>query len=284
MPPLVALATAESLPIAAMDSSLLTACIAETGFHVDEPVWSDTSVDWGQYEAVVIGSTWDYHTRLDEFLAWVNRVNNMTRVYNLPKFIEWNSRKTYLNEMATAGMNVIPTLKIRPDSHYTLDRLMRLLPAERLLIKPLVGAGAHGIRVFDPGDQDAFAAAKEEGEFLVQPYLSTIETEGEISMIMIDGQYSHSVLKRPKQGDFRVQEEWGGSVDLWQASEAEIEIASIAMAILPERPLYARVDLVWLNDKPAIMEMELIEPDLYLRHATGSAEALASTLAQRIRG
>jgi glutathione synthase/RimK-type ligase-like ATP-grasp enzyme len=284
MPPLVALATAESLPIAPMDSSLLTACIAETGFHVDEPVWSDASVDWGQYEAVVIGSTWDYHTRLDEFLAWVNRVNNMTRVYNLPKFIEWNSRKTYLNEMAAAGMNVIPTLKIRPDSHYTLDRLMKLLPAERLLIKPLVGAGAYGIKVFDPGDEEAFAAAKEGGEFLVQPYLSTIETEGEISMIMIDGQYSHSVLKRPKDGDFRVQEEWGGSVDLWQASDAEIEVASIAMAILPERPLYARVDLVWLQDKPAVMELELIEPDLYLRHSTGSAEALASTLAQRIRG
>jgi glutathione synthase/RimK-type ligase-like ATP-grasp enzyme len=278
----VALATADTLPIEAMDAALVAAALDQRGIAVDQPVWSDPSVDWNSYDAVVVGSTWDYHRRLEEYLVWVEKVNNATRLYNPPKFIQWNSRKTYLNEMAVAGMNVIPTLKIRPASHYTLDRLMGLLGTERLVTKPLVGAGAEGIRIFDSSEGDAFLEAKATGEFLAQPYLGAIETEGEISLIMIDGTYSHAVLKKPATGDYRVQEEHGGSVDPWQASDAEIEVAAIAMAILPERPLYARVDLVWINDRPAVMELELIEPDLYLRWHSPSVGAFADALAARM--
>lgn len=280
--PRVALVTASSLPLPAADAPLLADALAAEGLEVEQPVWDDADAVWPSYDAVVIGSTWDYHHRLDEFLGWVDKVNSATLLFNIPKFINWNCRKNYINNLAVAGINVIPSLKITPSSHYSLTRLMPYLGADKLVMKPLVGASAEGIEVFQAGDAEAFEALKKKGDHLAQPFVNAITSEGEISITMVDGEICHAVRKSAAAGDFRVQEEHGGTVEVVEPTEAQIELAAIVNWVLFDKPLYARVDMVEYKDRPALMELELIEPDLHLRHAPETAGKLAKALAARI--
>lgn len=278
----IALATGADMPIPAADAPLLEAAFQEMGCGVEHPVWSDPAVDWAAYDAVLPSSTWDYHDHLDDFLAWADRVNGITRLFNTPKTLGWNSRKNYINRFAVAGVKVVPSLVIRPTSHYTLQRLRMFLGAERLVMKPVVGAGAQGIVVLDPEDEAGYQEVKAGGEYIAQPFLDSVH-QGETSLTMIEGKLSHAVKKLPKSGDFRVQEEWGGSIEHHVPTEFEQEMGGILMWMLAEMPLYARVDMVEFEGRPALMELELIEPDLHLRHCAGSAEALARATLARIK-
>lgn len=278
-----ALVTAESLPIPAADAPLLTAALEAEGFAAATPAWSCPETAWEEFDLVVVGSTWDYHTRVDEFLAWADRVNNATTVLNAPSFLHWNARKTYLNQLAGAGIHVIPTLKVGPESRYNLARLSRYLDCDDLVMKPVVGAGASGLVRLNLGQEDLFQELKATQEFLVQPFVPSI-LDGEISLTMIDGKLSHAVRKAAKEGDYRVQEEHGGTIADHNPSEAEQELAGIALWVLPSIPLYARVDMVEFKDRPALMELELIEPDLHLRYAPDSAAALASAAKAKLSG
>lgn len=277
-----ALVTAESLPIPAADAPLLAAALEAEGFEAATPAWSCQETAWEEFDLVLVGSAWDYHTRVDEFLAWADRVNNATTVLNAPSFLHWNARKTYLNQLAGAGIHVIPTLKVGPDSRYNLARLSRYLDCEDLIMKPVVGAGASGLLRLEVSQESLFQEAKASGEFLVQPFIPSIH-EGEVSLTMIDGKLSHAVRKVAREGDFRVQEEHGGTIIQHEASEDEQELAGIAMWVLPSMPLYARVDMIEFKGRPALMELELIEPDLHLRHQPESASALAKAAKARLQ-
>lgn len=274
--PRAALVTAESLPIPAADSPLIVSALESEGFEVETPAWSNPTTVWEEFDLVIIGSAWDYHLRLEEFLAWTQKVNNATLLLNNPGFVEWNCRKTYLNQLAGSGINVIPTLKISPTSHYTLDRLLKYLDTEEVILKPVVGAGASGLVKLHEGQEEEYQAAKALGDHLAQPFIPSI-VDGEISLTMIGGEFSHSVRKVPQLGEIRVQEEHGGSIVSHEATGEEQEMAGIAMWVLPSLPLYARVDMVEFKGRPALMELELIEPDLHLRYSPESAEKLAKT-------
>lgn len=274
--PRAALVTAESLPIPAADSPLIVSALESEGFEVGTPAWSNPATVWEEFDLVIIGSAWDYHLRLDEFLAWTQKVNNATLLLNNPGFVEWNCRKTYLNQLAGSGINVIPTLKIGPTSHYTLDRLLKYLDTEEVILKPVVGAGASGLVKLHEGQEEEYQAAKASGDHLAQPFIPSI-VDGEISLTMIGGEFSHSVRKVPQLGEIRVQEEHGGSIVGHEATGEEQEMAGIAMWVLPSPPLYARVDMVEFKGRPALMELELIEPDLHIRYSPESAEKLART-------
>jgi len=276
-----AVVTADSLALPAADAPLIVEAFEAEGFSVETPPWSCQETAWEEFDLVLVGSAWDYHTRVDEFLAWADRVNNATTVLNSPSFLHWNARKTYLNQLAGAGIHVVPNLKVGPDSRYNLARLSRYLDCEQLVMKPVVGAGASGIVRLEVGQEELFEATKATGEFLVQPFISAIY-DGEVSLTMIDGKMSHAVRKIARDGDFRVQEEHGGSIVAHEASDAEQELAGIAMWVLPSAPLYARVDMIAFKGRPALMELELIEPDLHLRHSAESAQALAASAKARL--
>ncbi len=280
--PRAALVTAESLPIPAADAPLILSALEAEGFEVSNPAWSDPAAVWEEFDLVLIGSAWDYHLRLDEFLAWTQKVNNATLLLNNPGFIEWNCRKTYLNQLAVSGINVIPTLKIAPSSHYTLDRLLKYLDTEEVIMKPTVGAGASGLVKLHNGQEEEYQAIKALGDHLAQPFIPSI-VDGEISLTMINGEFSHAVRKVPRLGEIRVQEEHGGSIISHEATGEEQEMAGIAMWVLPSLPLYARVDMVEFKGRPALMELELIEPDLHIRFSPESAEKLAKAAKEKLK-
>lgn len=281
----IALATCAELPGLDPDEQLLLEPLRALGVDAQPAVWDDATVDWAAFDLVVIRSTWDYTARRDEFLAWARSV---PRIVNPAAVLAWNTDKHYLNDLAAAGVPVVPTLWLEPGR--TVD-----LPAEgRHVLKPAIGAGSVDAALFDLSIEDEAALARAHAERLlvagqtvmVQPYLELIERGGEAALMFFGGTYSHAAIKGPMltgqsemvAGLYRAE-----VIKPRVASATELEIAHVALAAAPipaEQLAYARVDLVPGPDgKPVVIELELTEPSLFLGQAAGSAERLAMVLA-----
>lgn len=279
----LALATAAELPKPDPESHLLVAACRQLGVEADLLPW-DGETDWGAYPLVVIRTPWDYHRRLASFLAWCRDVEAETRLVNPLSVIAWNSHKRYLAELARAGLPTVPTLYLEAGSADGTARL-RSCGWSEVVMKPAVSIGAIGAlrTLADSGAaRSHLAGLLAAGDVLVQPFLESIGTEGEISLIFFAGIYSHAIRKRPKPGDYRVQDLYGGTVHPCRPRPEEIEVAAAALAAAPGLTAYARVDLVHLAGHPVVMELELIEPELFLAAAPGAALAFAETLLGRI--
>jgi glutathione synthase/RimK-type ligase-like ATP-grasp enzyme len=198
--------------------------------------------------------------------------------------IAWNSEKTYLRELAEAGVPTVPTVWVERGSDIDLDELLREEGWDEAVVKPVVDLGARNLRRARAGEQsDALASVLRRGPAMVQPFLPSLEKDGELSLIYVNGGLTHAVRKRAAPGDFRVQSIWGGTVERAEPSSADEEIAEQALAQLEETPLYARVDLVTGRDGAThLIELELIEPNLYLTQHPPAAEALAAAALLRI--
>jgi len=244
--------------------------------HVAVAVPWDTAQDWGAFELVVIRSTWDYFDRLEEFLGWVDRVAAMTRIINSPGVIRWNSHKGYLAELGAAGVPVVDSLALPRGA---ADAESRLLAAgwPEVVIKPAVDGGARlalKTSASAPEAADHLRTLVAAGDTIVQPYLPSVE-RGETSMFFFSGAFSHAVRKVPKPGDYRVQALHGGSEESHEPTASERRVAHEALALVPGDVAYARVDFVEVDGEPTLMELELIEPDLFLRMAPGSVGRFA---------
>ncbi len=278
----VALATCERPPVPDADAERLVPALAERGVEAELAVWSDPGVDWPAYDLVTISSTWDYHERLEDFLGWLRRAGEATRMENPPALVEWNIDKRYLRELAEAGVPVVPTVWVEAESAGGAVREAIARGWEELVVKPTVDLGAARLARTDPlGARRAIAAIAEDrradGQIMVQPFLESLTEEGELSLVYFGGEPSHSVRKRPAEGDFRVQEQYGGRYEPTEPEPEAREIAAAAMERVRARldgeaPPYARVDLVRDPDGClCVTELELIEPSLYL-HVVGEAE------------
>lgn len=278
--PEITLVTAADLP-AQQDTGLLAAALAQRGVQAAVVAW-DEPRDWSEVPLVVLRTPWDYFHRLEEFLAWVGRVERRTRLLNPPAVVRWNCHKSYLLHLAEQGVPILPTRLLSRASD------LRTLAAEtgELVVKPAVGISALGARR-GRGDDPALVRHVEgllaAGDVLVQPFAPDVEVQGEVSLIYFAGAFSHAVRKRPAAGDFRVQDDYGGTVHPYEPTASELEVAVAALAETPEPTTYARVDLIQFAGKPAVMELEVIEPELFLRYAPGSAERLAETLKRTLR-
>jgi hypothetical protein len=254
------------------DDRLLIPAFARRGVRAVPVVW-DAEVDWLQFERVVIRSCWDYHLRLREFLEWVEHLERLgVRLSNSARLIRWNAAKTYLKELNRRGVRIPPTVWI--DGHEELDAvaLLRTKGWPSAVAKPIVSASAHGLkRVF--ADQPTSIR----GPAMVQPFLSEVPDLGEWSLVFIGGEYSHAVLKRAAPGEFRVQSEYGGETTEAGPVPSMVGTARKILASLDEWPDYARVDGILCGDEFVLMELELIEPVLFLklgRAADRFAEAI----------
>jgi glutathione synthase/RimK-type ligase-like ATP-grasp enzyme len=239
----------------------------------------DSGEEWGAFDLVVIRSTWDYFDRLDEFVAWVEGVAAVTRIINGPSVIRWNSHKGYLAELGAAGIPVVPSLELSQGADNPAARMLATGWPE-VVIKPAVDGGARlalKTPAASPEAADHLRALVAAGDVIVQPYVSSVE-QGETSLFFFGGTYSHAVRKVPKPGDYRVQALHGGSEEVHEPSAAERELAVAAMAHAPGEVAYARADFVEVDGRPTLMELELIEPDLFLRMAPGSVERFAATV------
>jgi hypothetical protein len=285
----VGLATFAALPQGFDGDLPLAAALEARGVDVSHAVWDDAGVDWRSFDRVVIRSVYDYSQRHEEFVAWARRIGD--RLRNRPEIVEWNSHKRYLGDLAAAGLPVIPTTYVEPG-----DPLPEL--SGTVVVKPAVSAGGRDSGRFGPGAHDA--ALELLGELsgrgrtaMVQPFQESIETAGEAALVYFGGELSHTLRKGAVLPADRVAPQVealpGHSAaeamfdpDLVRAapaSAAELELGERVIGFLRERfgtaPLYARVDCV---AAPAVMEIELIEPNFYFEQAPGSEELLAAAL------
>lgn len=276
-PKRVALLTLEDRGSFVIDDAHAVEALARRGWQADEVPWRREAA-WGEYACAVVRTTWDYQKDLEAFLRALERIAAVTPLWNPLEVIRWNVRKTYLRELAAKGVRVVPTKFGRGAA---LDEL-RALQGPHVL-KPAIGANADDTFVLDGAQSQAELAAVAnrfaDREWMLQPFVNAVRTEGEHSLFYFLHRYSHAVLKQPKAGDFRVQEEHGARISP-EAPAADLRAAADAvMATLGQPLLQARVDLVRLEDgAPAVMELELIEPSLYFREDAGAPGRFADAL------
>jgi glutathione synthase/RimK-type ligase-like ATP-grasp enzyme len=236
------------------------------------------AVPWTEFEGpegfdlVLPLVTWGYHLRLPEWLAFLDRAEaEGWPMVNPPRLLRWNSDKAYLAELGRKGIASVPTLEVDHLNEAALTAAHGVLGSEQLVIKPPVSAAAWGTYRLGAGEP---VPTEVHGQrMLVQPWLGAVVEEGEYSLILLGGRYSHCVAKRPKAGDFRVQPDHGGTTEPAELPEGALAIAEAALAAAPAAATYARVDLIRGNDGGLqLMELELIEPALFL-HCVPEAKA-----------
>ena len=283
----VALATYSLAPTLAPDDQLLIPALASRAIRGEPVIWSDDAALWTAFDAVVVRSCWDYHLRFPEFVAWLNRLDaSGVAVWNSAALIRWNADKRYLLDLARRGVATIPTMIVPRGHGGDVESFALAEGWKRFVLKPAVSASGyetHALRTpLDAVGRDAIAGVTTLGDALLQPFVEEVGQHGEYSFTFIDGAFSHATIKRAAEGEFRVQTEHGGSVEAIQAPRALIEHASQVLAALPERPLYARVDGVARGSAFLLMELELIEPNLFLGESPGAAERLAEGISRRL--
>lgn len=268
------------------EDRLIADALKEQGLAVTRISWSDKHFDWSRCRYALFRTTWDYFERFEEFMSWMKATSEKLTFINSAKLAEWNLDKHYLQKLSKAELPVVPTVFAEPGSTPELRQIMKELQLDEVVIKPAVsGAGRHTYRVSSDDVEKyehIFSQLTSSETMLIQPFVHSILKKGEISLMIFGGKYSHSVLKVAKPGEFRVQDDFGGTVHDYEPDFEAINLAEKAVDACPEPPLYARVDLVWFQDKWHLGELELIEPELFFRKKSGSATMLAKAIAASI--
>jgi glutathione synthase/RimK-type ligase-like ATP-grasp enzyme len=262
------------------DAPLLLAALGALRIEATTVAWADDTVDWARFDATVIRSTWDYPMAHARFLAWASRVPNLV---NPADVVTWNSDKRYLAELAAAGVPTIPTT-------YATSGADAVLPAGPVVVKPTVAGGSRGAARFDGHDHDRARAhvdalAALDLEAMVQPLVASVAADGETDVVVIDGSVSHAVVKHAPIGLEATDEPTGPTrVAVVDPDAAQRQLVDQVLSALPfDAPLcYARVDLVALASGPAVIEVELIEPFLFLGEDPDAAHRLATAIAARV--
>ena len=254
--------------------------MAQCGWQVSHVSWRKEHVDWSQYEAVIIRSTWDYQDDADAFVTVLETIEKSgTLLLNSLNVVKWNINKNYLREVQVHGAEIVPTLWLERFDFSLVEGYFEHFETEQIVIKPSISANADNTFWLKKGD---FLQKKQElqeslknRQLMVQPFIQSIVDQGEYSLFYFAGEYSHSIIKTPKSGDFRVQEEHGGQLTSISPSEELLTAANKALQTIPEKVLYARVDLVEHQGVFKIMEIELIEPSLYFNLDASAAMKFA---------
>jgi len=264
----IALVTCAALPHLYEDDLLLVPALAALELAGGPCVWNDPAVDWPSFDAIVIRSPWDYFERVTEFRAWLQaRVAGRALLCNAADVLAWNFDKRYLEELASAGVSVVPTLCIARGEQPDLASLARARGWNEVVIKPAISGGAYRTHRFRIEEVGAYAAeiAGILGDrgLLMQPFLPEI-AEGELSLLFFDGVFSHAVRKRPRPGDYRVQVQYGGTTEAVDVTATLVERARACVLAAPSLPVYARVDGVIKDGQFLLMELEVFEPLMFL--------------------
>ncbi|HEU4785997.1 MAG TPA: hypothetical protein VFS57_01265 [Gemmatimonadaceae bacterium] len=283
----IALATYDRAPGLAPDDRLLIPALERLGIRAEPAIWSDRTIHWRAFDAVIIRSCWDYHVRFAQFEAWLDALQaDSVPLWNPASMVRWNADKRYLLDLAGRGVATIPTM-IAMRGH--ADAVESLAAAEgwtRFVIKPAISASGYetfALRMpLDDASRTVIARVAGLGTVLVQPFADEIARSGELSFTFFDGAFSHATIKRARPGEFRVQTEHGGTVDSIGVEPALIGQAAAVVRSLDERPLYARVDGITRGDAFLLMELELIEPNVFMSYSDNAAERFARAIAQRL--
>jgi glutathione synthase/RimK-type ligase-like ATP-grasp enzyme len=259
------------------DDRLLIDALRRRGVDAVAVAWSDDA-DWGSFDLAVLRSTWDYVDRLPEFLGALSSIEaHGCRVRNPLDAVRWNSDKRYLDALAGWGVPVVPVIRATTTDPDAVLRAVVAAGWEDLVVKPSVGVGGSGVvRLPAAGLSDHLRSVRD--EMLVQPFASAVVDEGEYSFVVIGGRVSHVLRKRPAAGDFRAHGIYGGSVAPHEPAAEDLAEVRDLFARLPFDLDYARIDVIRFDGRLAVLELELIEPILYLSLAPDSADRLAAAI------
>ena len=278
----IAFATHRALPQLSEDDRLAAHELRAQGAAIESAVWDSPLVDWSQYDAVVMRSTWDYHLRRTDFEHWLAHLDAVgAAVFNPTSLVRWNIDKHYLGDLATRGVPIAPTMFLERGGS-SLDQLFAELEWTDVVIKPTIAAGGHDTRRVsvrhDKADAEWFQQVHAAHDLMVQPFFEEIVTRGEWSFVFLAGQYSHAVLRMAAPGEFRRQHENGGSIIADNPRGLIIQQAELVTGQLPNGWLYVRVDGFERNGSLVITEVELIEPSLFLAQHPSAPRRFATAI------
>lgn len=239
------------------------ACLAE-GIQLEARIWDSPDFDPSLYDAVVIGTTWDYMEKPDQFGGVLAECAARSKLLNPLPTVMWNKRKTYLKDLEARGAPMIPTVWARKADEATIAAAFETLECEDIVVKPVMGAGAWRQARVKKGEALPQANHLPPAEAMIQPFLPSVSEEGEYAFLFFNREFSHCALKRPAKGDYRVQSEYGGFEAVHTPSAEELALAKAVIDSVEGDLLYARVDMLrGLDGRLALIELELIEPYLY---------------------
>jgi glutathione synthase/RimK-type ligase-like ATP-grasp enzyme len=271
------------------EDALLSNLLEELGISYELLAWSDPDVEWSRFTHVLIKSTWDYFDYYPEFLVWLDKLEALeTSVLNPVATLRWNSSKNYLLELKAKGYPCVAGQILPKGTTTTLQSLHDALGFETLVVKPLVSGGAKNTLKITRGAgkelEDKIASLLQEEDFLVQPYIPEIVAVGEYSLIFFNGVFSHAVLKSPAADDFRVQHYFGGTIQEITPDSKMLASAQALVTSFAKDSLYARVDGVVIEGVFHLMELELIEPYLFLGLSEKAIPNYKAALQKRLLG
>ena len=264
---------------------LLFYALKKLGFNVMRVSWSSKKFNWEAVDYAIFRTTWDYFEKLEDFLKWINAYSRKIKFINSIDLIRWNLDKSYLQDFPKE--DVVPSLFLKKNSQKSLREIFTQKGWKELIIKPSVSAAAwhtHRVSTQNINEMEMiFSNLKSSHKMIVQEFQESVLTSGEVSIMVFGGKYSHAVLKKSKKNDFRVQDDFGGTVSYYEPKKIEIDFAEKIVSLCPEKPLYARVDiLLSKNGKILLSELEIIEPELWFRFREKSADFLAKKIYESI--
>ncbi len=260
----IGLLTYDGLPNLIESDQKLIPLFAEHDIMASAVVWNNPKVDWSQFDSLIFRNTWDYYLQGVDFRAWLLRLQNLgVTTYNPLQVVLENMHKFYLRDLQHKGVEIIPTMFLTKAALFDTPH-----PSwDKFVIKPAISGASHLTNVYHKSQLAQLATdlhdEPQDSEWLMQPFLPQIQTSGEVSLLFFDKKYQFSIRKVPKSGDFRVQVQFGGQYEVYQPSADVVENAEKILSHYPDPLLYARVDGVLDGGQFLLMEVELIEPDLY---------------------
>ena len=265
----------------------LIPAFADQGLQLETVLWQEAPEKAADYALMMPLMVWDYaQGKRREFLTAMAKIASKTQLLNGYDVLEWNTDKHYLEVLAKKGAPVISTLSVDGVTKAGIARAFETLKTDHIVIKPRIGAGAWRQVSLKLGDPLPSASELPPGAALIQPFQKAVQDEGEYSFLFFGGKFCHAVLKHPRSGDYRIQSLYGGTEETFQPNPAQLSVANRILDVLDFTPLYARVDLLRGRDgKLKLIELELVEPYLYLPHAKGEGaeNSGAKMLAKAVR-
>lgn len=285
----VAIVTGDHRPELTADGQALAAALRDRGFAVTPAIWSDSTVDWRTFDVALVRSCWNYHEDVDGFLGWIDGLEAAGVILRNPvDAVRWNVHKSYLRDLAEAGVSILDTAWIEDDDDATLERILRDRHWGEAVVKPAVGTSSVGTwrTSIDEaaGHQERFETLRADGDVLVQSFAPEIR-DGERSLVFFGGQFSHASNYVPAPDDFRAHPNFGGTSEPYDPPGAIVEqtttVLERAGTVLGTDPVdlpYARVDGIVRDGEFHLIELELIEPFLGLEAAEGAVDRFAASV------
>ena len=266
-----------------LEQELLKSAFEAKGLKVDITYWDNPSYEWQQTKSVLFRTVWDYFERFDEFWEWLEQVKTKTRLINSYELIKWNIDKHYLRDLKNNDIQVVPTYFVDKGNNISLKEIAYFKDWKHIVIKPAISASAFNTYKITNDEieqkEQLFHELLQTHDMLVQPFFPTISDLGEASLMVFGGKFTHAILKKAKTGDFRVQDDFGGTVHDYNPTQEEIDFAEKVFQSCISMPIYGRVDIIWDTNKNLYLsELEIIEPELWIRNRPESAKKIADAV------